>query len=187
LRALGERLLEEREIHGFDKVPGVRQDIVVRGLTEADWPAIAAIYQEGIDTRLATFETALPTWEGWNDGQLPGHRLVATSGDEVLGWAVLRSVSKRPVYAGVTEDAVYVAAAARGKGVGRRVLLALVEGADAAGIWTVQAGIFPENEASLRLHESCGFRRVGVHERLGKLDGEWRDVVLMERRSPAVD
>jgi L-amino acid N-acyltransferase YncA len=174
------------EVTAFDKVPAVRPDIVIRNLTEVDWPAIAAIYQEGIDTRLATFETALPTWEGWSEGQLPGHRLVATAAGEILGWAVLRGVSKRQVYAGVAEDAVYVAAAARGEGVGRAVLLALLEGADAAGIWTVQAGVFPENEASLRLHESCGFRRVGIHERIGKLDGEWRDVVLLERRSPAV-
>jgi phosphinothricin acetyltransferase len=111
---------------------------------------------------------------------------VATAAGEILGWAVLRGVSKRQVYAGVAEDAVYVAAAARGEGVGRAVLLALLEGADAAGIWTVQAGVFPENEASLRLHKGCGFRRVGIQERIGKLDGEWRDVVLLERRSPVV-
>lgn len=185
--ALGERLLEEREIHGFDKVAAMGPDIVIRHLSGVDWPAVAAIYQQGIDSRLATFETAVPQWEAWNDAQLPDHRLVAVECAEVVGWAVLRRVSPRPAYAGVVANAIYVAEAARGRGVGKVLLLALLAGADAAGFWTVEAGIFPENHASLRLHEGCGFRRVGIRERIGRLDGRWRDVILLERRSPVVD
>ena len=152
-----------------------------------DWPAIRAIYEAGIRSGDATFETEPPPWEEWDAAHLAAHRLVARSGGAVVGWAALSPVSSRCVYAGVAEDSVYVASAAQGRGVGRALLTALVEGAERTGIWTVEAGIFPENAASLALHERCGFRRVGVRERLGKLGGVWRDVVLLERRSPLFD
>ena len=163
--------------------PGRPADIRIEAMTAADWPAVAAIYAEGIATGDATFETAPPSWERWDAAHLPDHRLVARDGGEVLAWAALAPVSDRCVYAGVAENSIYVAAAARGRGVGRRLLTALVEQAEQAGIWTVQTGIFPENRASLALHARCGFRVVGVRERLGQLHGRWRDVLLLERRS----
>jgi L-amino acid N-acyltransferase YncA len=152
-----------------------------------DWPVVASIYEQGIQTRNATFETAVPTWIEWDAAHLKDHRLVATSGNEVVGWAALAPVSSRCVYAGVAEDSVYVSEAARGTGVGRVLLTELIAGGEAAGIWTIQAGVFPENRASLRLHHACGFRTVGLHERIGKLDGEWRDVLLLERRSLVIE
>jgi phosphinothricin acetyltransferase len=151
-----------------------------------DWPAVQAIYQAGIATGDATFETAAPSWEAWDAAHLAAHRLVASEGDRVLGWAALAPISDRCAYAGVAEDSVYVAADTQGRGVGRLLLGALVASAERAGIWTVQTGIFPENQASVRLHQACGFRVVGVRERLGQLDGRWRDVLLLERRSPLV-
>jgi L-amino acid N-acyltransferase YncA len=156
--------------------------VTVRGLRPADWQAVAAIYLEGIETRNATFETALPSWEDWDRAHLEGHRVVAVLEAEVVGWAALSPVSERCVYAGVVEESVYVAASARGRGIGRELLTRLVESAESGGIWTIQAGIFPENEASLALHRACGFREVGTRERIGRLDGVWRDVVLLERR-----
>jgi L-amino acid N-acyltransferase YncA len=159
----------------------------IQPLTADHWPAVRAIYEEGIAGGDATFETAAPAWDAWDRGHLAGHRLVAVAGGRVVGWAALAPVSERCAYAGVAEASVYVAAAAAGRGVGRALLEALVAGAEAAGIWTVQTGIFPENTASLALHRRCGFRVVGVRERLGKLGGRWRDVVLLERRSPLVD
>ena len=155
---------------------------VVRDLRPEDWPQVSAIYEDGIATGNATFETAAPAWEVW-DAAHPEHRLVAELGGEVAGWAALAPVSGRPCYRGVAEESVYVAAWARGRGVGRELLEALLARADAAGIWTLEAGIFPENRASVRLHLVCGFRIVGVRERLGQLDGVWRDVLLLERRS----
>ena len=154
----------------------------IEPLREDDWPAVAAIYREGIETRLATFETEVPEWSAWNSAHLPEHRLVARDGDEVVGWAALTPVSRRAVYAGVADLSVYVAAAARGHGVGRALLAALTESARAGGLWTLQAGVFPENKASLALHRSVGFRDVGIRERIGRLDGVWRDVVLLELR-----
>jgi L-amino acid N-acyltransferase YncA len=158
----------------------------VRGLWPQDWPAVRAVYEAGIATGNATFETAAPSWEDWDAAHLPAHRLVAAEGGRVLGWAALAPVSDRCAYAGVAEDSIYVAPDAQGRGVGRRLLGALVTGAERAGIWTVQTGIFPENEGSVRLHQSCGFRVVGVRERLGQLHGRWRDVLLLERRSPLI-
>jgi L-amino acid N-acyltransferase YncA len=153
-------------------------------LQAGDWPRVAAIYAEGIATGNATFETVPPTWDRWDQSHLPDHRLVARAGDgEVLAWAALAPVSDRCVYAGVAENSIYVAEAARGMGVGRRLLTALLEGSEQAGIWTVQTGIFPENTSSLALHRRCGFRVVGVRERIGQLHGRWRDVLLLERRS----
>lgn len=162
-------------------------DIRIDPVRARDWPEVAAIYAAGIATGNATFETAPPTWEGFDTSHLPDHRLVARAGDgEVLAWAALAPISDRCAYAGVAENSIYVAEAARGRGVGRRLLTALLEGAERAGIWTVQTGIFPENTASLALHRRCGFRVVGVRERIGQLHGRWRDVVLLERRSPVV-
>ena len=159
--------------------------VAVRDLRPEDWPQVSAIYEDGIATGNATFETAAPAWEAW-DAAHPEHRLVAELDGEVAGWAALSPVSGRPCYLGVAEESVYVAAWARGRGVGRELLEALVARADAAGVWTLEAGIFPENRASVRLHLVCGFRIVGVRERLGELDGVWRDVLLLERRSPVV-
>jgi phosphinothricin acetyltransferase len=148
-----------------------------------DWPAVRGIYEQGIATGDATFETQAPTWEDWDAGYLTECRLVARDGDRVMGWAALSAVSHRAVYRGVAELSVYVAADRRGRGVGRALLKRLIEDSEAAGIWTLQTGVFPENEASLALHRSCGFRVVGVQERIGQQAGHWRDVVLLERRS----
>ena len=161
---------------------------VTIGPLRADhWDAVARIYAEGIATGHATFETEVPSWERWDASHLADHRLVALSGDEVVGWAALSPVSGRCVYGGVVEESVYVAEEARGRGVGWMLLEALIAGAEAAGIWTIQTGIFPENVASIRVHEAVGFRVVGRRERLGRLHGAWRDVLLLERRSPTVD
>jgi phosphinothricin acetyltransferase len=161
-------------------------DVTVADMGAEDWPAVLAIYQEGIATGNATFETEVRGWEVWDANHLPHSRLVARAGDQVAGWAALSSVSSRCVYGGVAEVSVYVAEAARGRGIGKRLLRALVEASERAGIWTLQAGIFPENEISIGLHEACGFRIVGCREKLGQLHGIWRDVTLMERRSEVV-
>jgi L-amino acid N-acyltransferase YncA len=160
--------------------------IRVRELRRTDWPAVAAIYGEGLQTGQATFETSVPAWEAWSSSHLEDHRLLAELDGAVVGWTALAPVSARAVYAGVVEESIYVAAGAQGRGIGRTLLTSLLAGADRAGIWTVQTGIFPENLASLALHRRCGFRTVGTRERLGRLNGVWRDVVLLERRSPAV-
>jgi L-amino acid N-acyltransferase YncA len=167
---------------------------VIRSLAADDWPAVREIYREGIATGNATFETESPTWEKWNAGHREDCRLVAVeqshgpdadsaAKSELLGWAALSPVSSRRVYAGVAEVSVYVAAAARGRGVGKALLQALVNESEAKGIWTLQAGIFPENTASIALHKACGFREVGVRRRIGRLGDIWRDVLLLERRS----
>ena len=155
-------------------------------MTPADWPAVREIYLEGIATGNATFETGAPEWEAWDAGHLPDCRLVARRGDEILGWVALSPVSGRCVYAGVAEVSVYVAAKARGQGAGGALMQAVIDASEARGIWTLQAGVFPENTASISLLKRCGFREVGVRERLGKMGGRWRDVVLLERRSPRV-
>jgi L-amino acid N-acyltransferase YncA len=151
-----------------------------------DWPEVAAIFEEGIATRLATFETAAPSRSEWDASHLAAHRLVAEEDGEVVGWAALGPYSERACYRGVAEVSVYVAERARGRGVGKALLEALVAGTERDGIWTLQAGVFPENRASLALHRACGFRVVGVRERIGKLDGAWRDVVLLERRTKEI-
>jgi L-amino acid N-acyltransferase YncA len=156
----------------------------VRELRHKDWPAVKAIYEQGIAGGNATFETEAPSWDDWDRTHLEGHRLVALQDDKVVGWAALSPVSERCVYAGVAENSVYVADEAQGRGVGRALLEELIERAEREGIWTIQTGIFPENEASLELHKRCGFRVVGTRERLGQHHGVWRDVVFMERRSP---
>jgi L-amino acid N-acyltransferase YncA len=154
----------------------------IEPMHEDVWPVVAEIYAEGIATRNATFETAVPSWDEWDAGHFERHRVVATDETGVLGWAALAPISGRPAYSGVAEVSVYVAGRARGRGVGRALLTALVESARDGALWTLQAGIFPENEPSLALHRSLGFRDVGIRERIGRLDGEWRDVVLLELR-----
>ena len=148
-----------------------------------DWPAVRAIYLEGIATGNATFETEAPQWESWDAAHTAVCRLVAETADAVVGFAALSPVSVRKVYSGVAEVSVYVSSRARGSGVGGALLRELVRASETAGFWTLQAGIFPENHASLRLHEKCGFRVLGVREKVGRLAGRWRDVVLLERRS----
>jgi L-amino acid N-acyltransferase YncA len=162
--------------------------VTIRPMTGADAGQVLAIYQAGLDGGEASFETQAPAWEVFDATRLPGHRHVAVddAGGEVLGWAAVVPVSDRCVYQGVVEHSVYVAPAARRRGVGAALLRALIGSTEAAGIWTIQSGIFPENTASLRLHERAGFRVVGIRERLGRHHGRWRDVVLLERRSPRV-
>jgi L-amino acid N-acyltransferase YncA len=157
--------------------------VEIRDLRPGDWPEVARIYAEGIATRNATFETELPSWEAWNDAHLAEHRLVAVAGGAVVGWITAAAVSSRCCYAGVAEISAYVAEEARGQGVGSVLLERLIESTERAGIWTLETGVFPENEISLALLKRFGFREVGVRERIGQLDGVWRDVVLMERRS----
>ena len=154
----------------------------VRPFDPADYPAVASVFAEGVATGLATFETTVPSWEEWDAAHLAEHRLVAELDGEVVGWCAVVPYSRRAVYYGVGEESVYVAERARGRGVGRALLEALIESARAGGLWTLQAGIFPDNGASLALHRAVGFREVGVRERIGRLDGVWRDVVLLELR-----
>ena len=168
-----------------------RAALRVRALRPADWPAVRAIYAAGIATGDATLETEVPSWQSWDAAHLPGGRLLAVGPgpdgrETALGWAALSPVSTRCVYGGVAEVSVYVAADAQRRGVGRALLGELVAASERAGIWTLQAGILPENQASVALHHSCGFRTVGVRERIGQLRGRWRDVLLLERRSGVV-
>lgn len=159
---------------------------IIESMQSADWPQVAAIYLEGIATGQATFETDVPSWEYWDRNHLAFARLVARQNDVVVGWAALSPVSRRRVYAGVAEVSVYVTAKVRGSGVGRKLLEALIDESERQSIWTLQAGIFPENAASIALHRACGFREVGRRERIGKMNERWRDTTLLERRSPRV-
>jgi phosphinothricin acetyltransferase len=158
----------------------------VRRMRADDWRAIRAIYLAGIATGQATFETRAPSWSQWNLAHLPHPRLVAVSNEAVLGWAALSAVSKRRVYSGVAEVSVYVAEQSRKLGIGRTLLERLIVESEAVGIWTLQAGIFPENRPSISLHEALGFREVGIRRRIGKMHGVWRDTMLFERRSTRV-
>ncbi|MGD2132069.1 MAG: GNAT family N-acetyltransferase [Maricaulaceae bacterium] len=165
--------------------------IAIREMTDADGAAVLAIYDQGIQGGNATFESEVPLWEYWSAARLPAPRLVAVADEEVAGWAALSAYSSRPVYRGVAEVGVYVADAAQGRGTGKALLARLVADSEAAGFWTLQAGIFPENVASLAVHEQCGFVRVGVRAqiglaKIGPYAGRWRDVVLLERRSARV-
>lgn len=166
---------------------GGGKPITIDPMAAGDWPAVRAIYLEGIATGNATFESAAPEWERWDGGYLQCCRLVARVRGDVAGWAALSPISSRAVYAGVAEVSVYVSAGARGSGIGMALLSRLIEESEAAGIWTLQAGIFPENRASVELHQKAGFRIVGTRERIGRMDGRWRDVLLMERRSAVVE
>jgi phosphinothricin acetyltransferase len=157
----------------------------IEAMTAAHAPAVLAIYQAGIDEGNATFETHAPDWPGFDAARLPEHRFVALDDcSNVVGWIAVSAVSARPVYAGVVEHSVYVAPDCRGQGIGRALLDALITSATAAGIWTIQSGIFPENTTSAALHRAAGFREVGRRERIGQHRGRWRDVILIERRSP---
>jgi phosphinothricin acetyltransferase len=163
--------------------PKPEQRIDLAPMAAGDWPDVRAIYLEGIATGNATFERSAPEWDAWDAAHLKPSRLVAREGSRVLGWAALSPVSGRCVYAGVAEVSVYVAERSRGRGVGFLLLSELVRASERNGIWTLQAGVFPENQASIAIHRKAGFRIVGNRERLGSMDGRWRDVVLMERRS----
>lgn len=163
--------------------------ITILEMTAQDWPAVFAVYQEGIDSGDATFEAAPPSsWEDWRKTKLNDCSIIARANNEIVGWAALSPVSSRGVYAGVAEVSVYVSAQARGHGVGSLLLEELIKQSEKHGLWTLQAGIFPENQASIRLHLQHGFRHVGIREKLGKMAygphaGKWRDVLLLERRS----
>lgn len=161
--------------------------MVILPLLPVHYPVIQEIYEQGIATGNATFETKAPRWEDWDKAHLAKARLVATDdARQVVGWAALSPVSGRCVYAGVAEVSVYIHREARGSGIGKKLLEALIRESEKENIWTLQAGIFPENAASLKIHEQCGFRKVGYRERIGKMNNIWRDTVLLERRSPTV-
>ena len=174
--------LDARPTDSLADAPSVE----LRPLQRQDWDAVAEIYWDGMRDGLATFQTEVPSWEDWDAAHLPEHRLVADLLGEVVGWAALSPASRRRCYAGVVEDSIYVARGARGLGIGRALLEALVARSEAAGIWTIQTSIFPENRASLALHERCGFRVVGTRERVAKRDGIWRDTIFLERRSRVI-
>lgn len=159
-------------------------NIVIKPMHPEDWQTVRDIYQEGLATGTATFEKAVPDWHDWDAAHIEGCRLVAWDGRVIVGWAALSPMSDRSAYSGVAEVSVYVAASHRRRGIGKILLAALIKESEGAGFWTLQASLFPENSASLRLHLSCGFREVGHRERIGQLRGRWRDVLLLERRSP---
>jgi phosphinothricin acetyltransferase len=163
----------------------------IRAMRAEDGPAVLHIYQQGADTGHATFQTAAPSWDEWDRAHMRDARLIAERNAAIAGWAALARVSSRPDYAGVAELSIYIADDARGVGVGRLLLESLIESAEAAGYWMLEAGVFPENSASIALHKSMGFRIVGTRERLGRMThgpmtGVWRDVVFLERRSPTI-
>jgi len=164
----------------------MHSEIAIEQMTPDDWDQVKAIYLEGIATGHATFETDVPSWERWDAAHLQFARLVARRNGEVLGWAALTRVSERCVYAGVAEVSVYVSQTHRAAGIGRRLLEGLIQASEENGIWTLQAGMFPDNVGSVTLHERCGFGEVGRRKRIGKLNGVWRDTILMERRSSVV-
>jgi L-amino acid N-acyltransferase YncA len=161
-------------------------DFIIEKMKDEDWSAVKIIYQEGIATGNATFEAEAPDWEQWDKHHLRDCRLIAKSADEIIGWFALSPVSSRCVYKGVAEASLYVKSSARGKGVGKALLKAAIEESERLGFWTLQSGVFPENTASIAMQKACGFRQVGVREKIGYMNGKWRDVVLMERRSKVV-
>lgn len=162
-------------------------NVVLRAFSRSDYPAVASIYAEGIATGIATFETQVPDWDTWNDKYIDTCRIVAVIEDQVVGFGVLSQVSKREVYKGVAEVSVYVANSHQGHGIGETILKALIDESEANDYWTLQAGIFSENTASIKLHEKCGFRVVGIREKIGKANGKWHDNHFLERRSKIIN
>lgn len=162
-------------------------DIVIRKMEPGDWKPVSEIYKQGIDTKNATFEISVPSWEEWDKSHLQKCRLIAEINHEAAGWAALSPVSSRYVYRGVAEVSVYILQSHYNKGIGTKLLRRLVEESEAAGIWTLQASVFPENTASINMHKTCGFREVGFREKIGMMDGKWRDTVLLERRSKKIE
>jgi len=162
------------------------KQFLIEPMTEDDWDQVERIYAEGIATGQATFETEVPPRDRWFAAHRLPCNLVARAGEEMLGWAALTPISSRAAYAGVAELSIYVAAASRGQGVGSSLMFALIESSEQHGIWSLQAGVFPENAASIALHLRCGFRQIGYRSRIARLHGRWRDVVLFERRSTRV-
>jgi L-amino acid N-acyltransferase YncA len=160
--------------------------VEIKPIEETDYPAIAEIYLQGIATGHATFQTEAPEWDAWNKSHLSFCRLAAFENKEMLGWAVLSPVSSRCVYGGVAEVSIYVASSARGKGIGKMLFAQLIKESEENGLWTLQSGIFPENIASIKLHEDMGFRKIGYREKIGKMNGVWWDNLIMERRSKTV-
>ena len=158
----------------------------IRNFRKADFSAVRSIYQQGIDTGIATFHEKAKSWEEWDSSVLPVGRLISEQDEKIVAWAALSSISNRCVYSGVAEVSIYVDSNAQGTGVGRNLLSKLIECSELAGIWTLQAGIFPENKSSIHIHQINGFRQLGVREKLGQLEGVWRDVVFLERRSRIV-
>jgi L-amino acid N-acyltransferase YncA len=161
-------------------------NLTIETMKPSDWETVEAIYREGIATGNATFEITTPDYATWDSKHRPDCRLVAQLDKVVVGWAAVSQVSARPAYAGVCEESIYIASSARGQGVGKILLTALIDASEASGIWMLQSAIFVENIASLALHKSCGFREVGYRERIGKLNGVWRTTVFIERRSQIV-
>jgi L-amino acid N-acyltransferase YncA len=155
-------------------------------LLKQHYPAVVEIYKQGIQTGNATFQSDVPSWEEWDKNHLAHSRIVALEDDGVVGWAALTPISGRCVYAGVAEVSVYVADGYKGKGIGKQLLRTLIVESEKNNIWTLQAGIFPENGSSVAIHEASGFRKVGYRERIGQMQGQWRDTILLERRSPVV-
>ncbi|MDB4293209.1 GNAT family N-acetyltransferase [Maribacter sp.] len=158
----------------------------IRPMRPDDWESVSRIYEEGIATGFATFEKTIPSYDSWNTAHMQSCRIVATENNTILGWAALSAVSSRCVYGGVAEVSVYIGGKSRGKGVGKLLMQTLIKASEKEGIWTLQSGIFPENEGSVRLHEKTGFRFIGKRERVGKLDDEWKDNLLFERRSKTI-
>lgn len=158
-------------------------EVEIHQIRDSDWEAVAEIYQQGIATGNATFQQNIPAWKDWDASHLKTCRLIATISDTVVGWAALTAVSDRCVYAGVAEVSVYVSALHRGKKIGMKLLENLIKASEQNNIWTLQAGIFPENVASIKIHEALGFRKIGFREKIGKMNGRWRNTLLFERRS----
>jgi L-amino acid N-acyltransferase YncA len=167
-------------------VESFNMDIIIEKMKNEYWPGVKNIYQQGIATGDATFESHVPDWEHWDKSHLIDCRLVAISGGKIVGWAALSPVSGRCVYKGVAELSLYVGDSFRGQGIGTALLKATIEESQRAGIWTLQSGTFPENVASIAIQKACGFREVGIREKIGCMNGKWRDVVLLERRSDVV-
>ena len=159
----------------------------IREMKSTDWEQVSLIYEEGIKTGKSTFEKSIPSWNSWVSTHVSGCSIVAITENGILGWAALSPTSQREVYSGVVEVSIYVSEKYQGQGIGLALLRKLIELSENKGIWTLQAGIFPENKQSIDLHKKCGFRIVGIRERIGKMNGTWRDVVLMERRSKKVE